>query len=80
MKTVQEKHCIERLSQKLRHFRGSRFSQCLYYQQLHITHYQVRFYANNYSESLPIVSTAFKPKLRKTITGLCKANDMYEYM
>ena len=32
----------------------------LYYQQLPITRYQVRFYANNYFESLPIVSTAFK--------------------
>ena len=32
----------------------------LYYQPLPITRYQVRFYANNYSEQLPIVSTAFK--------------------
>ena len=32
----------------------------LYYQQLSITRYQVRFYANNYFEKLPIVSTAFK--------------------
>ena len=31
----------------------------LNYQLLPITHYQVRFYANNYFE-LPIVSTAFK--------------------
>ena len=30
----------------------------LYYQQLPITRYQVRFYANNYFEYLPIVSTA----------------------
>ena len=33
----------------------------LYHQQLPITCYQVRFYADNYFESLPIVSTAFKP-------------------
>ena len=32
----------------------------LYYQPLPTTHYQVRFYANNYFESLQIVSTAFK--------------------
>ena len=31
-------------------FRGSRFSPILYYQQLPITQYQVRFYANNYFE------------------------------
>ena len=31
-----------------------------YYQPLPITHCQVRFYANNYFEYLPIVSTAFK--------------------
>ena len=37
------------LSQKLRYFRGSQFSQ-LYYRPLPITHYQVRFYANNYFE------------------------------
>ena len=29
------------LSRKLRHFRGSRFSQCLYHQPLPITRYQV---------------------------------------
>ena len=32
----------------------------LYYQPLPITRYQVRFYANNYFEQLPIVSIAFK--------------------
>ena len=32
----------------------------LYYQQLPITHYQERFYANKYFELWPIVSTAFK--------------------
>ena len=32
----------------------------LYHQQLPITRCQVRFYANNYFEYLPIVSTAFK--------------------
>ena len=32
----------------------------LYHQPLPITRYQVRFYANNYFEYLPIVSTAFK--------------------
>ena len=35
----------------------------LYYQPLPITRYQVRFYAKNYFEQLPIVSTAFKDKL-----------------
>ena len=34
----------------------------LYHQQLPITRYQVRFYANNYFELLPIVSTAFNIK------------------
>ena len=39
------------LSRKLRYFRGSRFSQCfILYQQLSITRYQVRFYANKYFE------------------------------
>ena len=32
----------------------------LHHQPLPITRYQVRFYANNYFEELPIVSTAFK--------------------
>ena len=32
----------------------------LYYPQLPITRYQVRFYAYNYFEYLPIMSTAFK--------------------
>ena len=32
----------------------------LYYQQLPIIRYQVRFYANNYFEKLPIVPTALK--------------------
>ena len=32
----------------------------LYHQPLPITRYQVRFYADNYFEQLPIVSTAFK--------------------
>ena len=32
----------------------------LYHQPLPITRHQVKFYANNYFESLPIVSTAFK--------------------
>ena len=36
----------------------------LYYQPLPITRYQVRFYANNYFEQLPIVSTAFMWVLR----------------
>ena len=34
----------------------------LYYQSIPITRYQVRFYANNYFEQLPIVSTAFNVK------------------
>ena len=32
----------------------------LYYQQLHIFRYHIRFYAYNDFEYLPIVSTAFK--------------------
>ena len=32
----------------------------LFYQPLPITRFQVRFYAHNYFELLPIVSTAFK--------------------
>ena len=32
----------------------------LYHQPLPITRHQKRFYANNYFEYLPIVSTAFK--------------------
>ena len=43
----------------LEHLRGSRFLQCLFYQQLSIACYQVSFYANNYFEWLPIVSTTF---------------------
>ena len=35
----------------------------LYYQPLSITHYQMRFYDENYFENLPIVSTAFKTLL-----------------
>ena len=59
------------LSRKPRHFRGSRFSQCfIYYQQLPITRYQVRFDANNYFEQLPIVSTAFKNTDRYVVTGI----------
>ena len=38
------------LSRKLSYFRGSRFSQCLYYQPLPITRYQVSFYAAHYFE------------------------------
>ena len=37
----------------------------LYHQPLPITHYQVKFYVNNYFELLPIVSTAFKHFLNK---------------
>ena len=32
----------------------------LYYQPLPISRYRVRFYANNYFEYIPMVSTAFK--------------------
>ena len=42
---------------KLHHFRERRF----------ITRYQVSFYANNYFEKLPQVSTAFKT-IKKVIT------------
>ena len=39
------------LSQKLRYFRGSNFSQCLILSAaLDVAHYQVSFYANNYFE------------------------------
>ena len=34
----------------------------LYYQHLFIDHLQVSFYANNYFEQLPIVSSAFHKK------------------
>ena len=34
-----------------------------YYQPLPISRYQVRFYANNYFEDFPIVSTAFKSRI-----------------
>ena len=39
--------------------KGAVSHNVLYYQQLSITHYQVRFYANNYFEKLPIVSICF---------------------
>ena len=39
---------------------GAFFHNVLYYQPLPTTRYQVRFYANNYFEQLPTVSTAFK--------------------
>ena len=39
---------------------GALSHNVLYYQPLPSTRYQVWFYANNYFESLPIVSTAFK--------------------
>ena len=45
-------------SQKL-YYRGSPFSNFVYYQQLSIACYLVSFYANNYFEYLPKVSSAF---------------------
>ena len=39
---------------------GANSHNVLYYQQLYIACYQVSYYANNYFEQLPIVSTAFK--------------------
>ena len=48
----------------------------LYYQPLPITHYQVRFYANNYFEYLPIVSTAFKPEYSLFILHMLRPNFM----
>ena len=71
---MSQNHAKLLLSQKLRYFRGSRFSQCFilshYYKatRLPITRYQVRFHADNYFEYLPIVSTAFnlcRPKQRE---------------
>ena len=47
------------LSQILRYFRGSRFSQC-FIKNLSIACYQVIFYAKNYLVLIPIVSCAFK--------------------
>ena len=41
---------------------GAVSENVLYYQPLPITRHQVRFFANNYFEYLPIVSTAFKGK------------------
>ena len=59
-------------SWKLRYFRGSRYLQCfiLSNQPLLITRYHVRFYANNYFEKLPIMSTAFKDAIFKTMPWL----------
>ena len=37
----------------------------LHYHYLPITLYQLRFYANNYFEYLPIVSTSFKRQRRR---------------
>ena len=48
------------LSQNLHYFRGAVSHNVLYYQQLAVTHNQVSFYANNYFEYLPIVSSSFK--------------------
>ena len=39
---------------------GAVFHNVRYYQQLSINQYQVSFYAENYFEQLPIVSSAFK--------------------
>ena len=50
----------------------------LYYQPLPITRYQVRFYANNYFESLPIVYTAFKETNGKKY-GSRHPRNVYDY-
>ena len=47
------------LPQKLITSEGAVSHNVFYYQQLSIARYQVTFYANNYFEELPIVSTAF---------------------
>ena len=41
-----------------------------YYQPLPTTRYQVRFYANNYFEQLPIVSNAFKTDVPQLETNV----------
>ena len=57
------------LSQKLRYFRGSRFSQSfiLSTARLPIARYQVSFYDSNYFEELPIVSGR---RFHKTLPNL----------
>ena len=54
----------------------------LHYQPLPITLYQVRFYANNYFESLPIVSTAFIKRaiLFPHLCGTEMVPIMFEYV
>ena len=44
---------------------GSVTHNVLYYQQLSIARYHLSFYANNYFEYLPIVSSAFKKQWLK---------------
>ena len=44
-------------------------SHNVYYQTLPITRHQVRCYANNYFESLPIVSTAFNEHMNFSLQG-----------
>ena len=46
------------LSQKVRYFKGSHFSQCFTLSKAF--HYEVFFYAKNCFEYLPIMSSAFK--------------------
>ena len=58
-------------SRKLRYFIGSRFSQCFIPSTAPHNRYQVRFYANNYFELLPIVSTAFKYFSRQQFYTSC---------
>ena len=59
------------LSRKVLHSEGAVSHNVLYYQQHPITRYQVRFYANNYFEQLPIVSTAFKTLFKCTKINTC---------
>ena len=42
---------------------GATSHNVLYHQPLPITHYQVMFYADDFFEQLPIVSTAFKGRV-----------------
>ena len=57
----------------------------LYYQQLSIACYQVSFYANNYFESLPLVSSAFNELhvfdrvVHRLVTRTLIRSNGYEY-
>ena len=61
IKFVENYFCVENYGTS----EGTVSHNVLYHQPLSITRPQERFYANNYFELLPIVSTAFKVPYRK---------------